>query len=101
MKDLVIASVSLYVLSIISFFIKNGNHLLTLKQIVALGEMSNFKKPYFFKNYPDILLMFSIVSLIIYFNYPIVIEIIGGVMVIFTQKILILIFQYLLPKSKN
>lgn len=101
MNDLIIISLSLFVLSIISFFIKNGNYLLTFKQIVLLSNLRNFQKPFFLKNYPDVLLMFSVISLILYFNYSIVIEIIGGVLIILTQKIFILIFQRFLPKSKN
>lgn len=100
MNDLFIASICLFLLSIISFFVKNGNKQLTRIQIIQLSGR-NFKKPALFKNYPDVLLMFSIIALILFFDYPGFIEIAVGILIIFTQKVLILILQRVMPKGRT
>jgi len=98
MNKLIYTSLFIFIISIISFYIKNGNKKLTFKQIIQLSG-HNLKSHTFFENYPDILLMFSIVSLILSFDYPFLIEILGGVFVVFVQKIIILILLWAFPKN--
>lgn len=98
MKYIIISS-TLFVLSIIAFFIKNGNKQLSFRQIIQISGY-DLKRPYLFKNYPDILLMFSIVVLILFFHFPALMEFIGGIFIIIFQKVLILILQRLLFKYR-
>lgn len=99
MSKLIIISIILFLMSIISFFIKNWNKRLTLKQIIQLSGY-NSKKTTYYKNYSDFLLMFSIVALILCFHYSILLEIIVGIIIVFTQKVLIFILQRIMFRDK-
>ena len=90
----------LFVLSIIAFFVKNGIKQLTLRQII--GQVG-FKKgqPWRFNNYPDILLMFSVVCLVIFLQLHPLAKLSFGILLIFVQKLIIWIVILVMTKSKN
>lgn len=90
----------LFVLSIIAFFIKNGTKQLTLRQIIGQDSYNN-KRPWRFNNYPDIILMFSVVSLMIFSQLRPVVTFSIGILVIFTQKLILWIVLLVLTKSRN
>ena len=99
MNTLLLSSIILFVLSIISFFIKNGIRQLTLKQIIQLSgrRIGRSKLGYstICSTFSDILLLFSVISLIIMHsdNFPPLILFFGGLFIIFLQKIIILFLQ--------
>lgn len=97
MDTLLIASIILFILSIICFFIKNGIQQLTLKQTFQLSGRklgsSKYGSLIIISTFSDLLLMASVIALIIYFDYPALIEILGGLFIIFIQKVMILLLQ--------
>jgi len=93
----VIASVILFILSIILFFIKNGIRQMTLKQIIRLGggRLSGVTWGRLIES--DFWLLFSVVLLIPevvkYCEHPVIISLLGSLIIIFLQKIIILLLQ--------
>lgn len=105
MNTLLIASIIMFLLSIISFFIKNGMGLLTLKQIIGLSghilRSSNSGYLLISSTLSDLLLIASVVTLIIYFDYPALVEFFGGLIVLFMQKITILLIVKLAHSNNS
>ncbi len=106
MDTLLIISTIFFILSIIIFFIGNGKHKLTLKQIIVLSghQIKRRKSPYLiiFSTFPDLLLVFSIVTLIIYLDcLPALILIFGGLLIYILQKIIILLISRFFHLKNN
>lgn len=68
---------------------------LTLKQIIVLsGHTMRYRNSGYLliiSTLSDLLLMASVVTLIIYFDYPPLVEFIGSLIVLFMQKMIILL----------
>jgi len=93
---IIIASIILFILSIISFFIKNEIRQMTLSKIIQLGSRklknSNIT---IVPTFSDSLLMMSVILLIteaVKYYSPVII-IFGSVIIYFLQKIIILFLQ--------
>ncbi len=86
----------MFVFSLLFFFIKNGMGQLTLKQIFILSGRK-LKCPTSNKylitgsTFSDLLLIASVIALIVYFDYPPLVEFFGGLIFLFMQKIIILL----------
>jgi hypothetical protein len=98
MDILIIISITLYVVSIIAFFIKNGFERQSLSQIFATGYNPTNLRLLFFSNPPDGFLILSVIVFIIFiFKHRLiknlVLIFVIGLLIIFIQKILILAIQ--------
>ena len=95
MDTLLVCSISLFALSILFFFMINGREQLTLKQIFILSgrklKCSTTKYLIIGSTFSELLLIASVVGLIIHFDYPLIVEFLGGLMILFMQKIIILL----------
>ena len=96
MDTLLAISIIFFSISIIVFCIRNGRSKLTLKQIITLSgyQIKKRKPPHMiiFSTFSELMLVFSIITLIIYLDYlPTLVLFIGGLVVYILQKIIILL----------
>jgi len=94
-----IASSVLFIFSIIAFIIINGTAQLTLRQIIGRNGY-NKGQPWQIRSVSSDLLLFSIISLVIYSPLPPLVTFSVGISIVLIQKLMTWMIYLIMAKRK-